>query len=441
MGGTALSEETLKALGLLVADARKRLTWKVLELAEKSGYAVSTIQSFESGRGGNRDTYRKLARALNTGLALQGLDLLPLDYLDHGPESQHWLTPALSPLVGDQPGPASLLEARLGIAPWQGKIRAKQLEDLVGWCGTSPTIRSFSIKGDGGMGKTRLAVALCQHLDKSGDWVTGFILPRRFPLEPEWWDTLRLEGRPVLMVADYTSRPGMLNVLNRVLPTLKKLTSDRIRILLLDRTGLQQGLLDGEAWRAWDQIREGHLPHFGPQLGPVSVDPEERLRMFQGATGAFARHLAVKDFDPESQSLKNPGSSAYNQVLLLHMQALERVFDAAPKSDNRNSILDRLLDREREHWRETMKRLEIPQYLLGAIEAAVVRVSELGGIPKLAAASETLRGLAEFQGLPQTTAAAVAQLLREIYPDGDQGITPLRPDPLFDHLANQRLEV
>lgn len=440
MGGPALSEETRKALGLLVAEARQRLGWKVLELAGKSGYTVSAIQSFEIGRRGNRVTYRTLASALNVDLARERLDLLDLDYLDNAPKSHHWLTPALSPLMGGQLGPASLLEARLGIVPWQGKTRAKQLEGLVTWCGTSPTIRSFSIKGDGGMGKTRLAVALCRRLNRSANWVTGFIQPRLFPAQTDWWNTLHLQGRPVLMVADYTSRPGMLNVLNRVLPTLGELKSDRIRLLLLDRSGLQQGLLDGDAWRVWYQIREAQLPHFGPQLEPVSVDPEERLQMFRGAIRAFAPHLGVRKPDPKNHSLKNPGSSAYNQVLLLHMQALERVFDAAPKSDNRNSILDRLLNREREHWRETMKRLEIPLHFFDAVGAAVVRTSELGGIPTLEGALETLRRLPELEGLPQPTTVAVVRLLREIYPDTDKGIAPLRPDPLFDHLANQRLE-
>lgn len=439
MGGAAISEETRKALGLLVADARKRLRWKVLELAEKSGYEVPTIQSFETGRRGGRDTYRALARALNTGLATQGLDLLDLDYLDHGPESQHWLTPALKPLVGDQPGPASLLEARLGIVPWQGKTRAKQLKDLVDWCGSSSTIRSYSIKGDGGMGKTRLAVALCQHLNQSRDWITGFILPRRFPVQQDWWRTLRLEGRSVLMVADYTSRAGMLDVLNRVLPTLKELKSGRVRILLLDRSGLQQGLLEGDARSALHQIHEVHLPNFGPQLEPVSVDPEERLQMFRGALRAFGVHLKAGKLEADDHMLKNPAGSAYNQVLLLHMQALERVFDAAPKPDRRSSILDRLLDREREHWRESMKRMEIPQYLFGAAEAAVIKISELGGVPNLLEASRVISKLIAFKGQPQAIVDTIARMLSEIYPDEDKGISPLRPDPLFDHLANERL--
>lgn len=436
MGRSGLSVEKRKVLGRLVADNRRLLGWKPEELAARAGYSVSSIHSFEVGRRGGRDTYLAIARALNAGLALQRMDLLPLD---DSPETHHWLTPALTPLVGDLPGPASLLEARLGIVPWQGKTRARQLEELATWCDSPGKIRSFSIKGDGGMGKTRLAVALCQHLNQSRKWVTGFILPRRFPVAPDWWNSLPLDGRPLLMVADYTSRPGMIEVLNRVLPALDKLQSHRIRILLLDRTGLQQGLLDGDAWRVWDQIRTGHLPHFGPQLEPVSVDPEERLTMFQGAARAFACHLAVKPFHPESHSLKSPASKAYNQVLLLHMQALERVFDAAPKSDNRNSILNRLLDRERQHWRETMRRLELPQHLISAVEAAVVGVSELGGMPSATEAAAKLGGLPEFQGLPRATTDAVVRLLRDIYPDGDKGIAPLRPDPLFDHLANERL--
>jgi len=290
------------------------------------------------------------------------------------------------------------------------------------------------------MGKTRLAVALCQALEKSGEWVSGFVQPRRFPLDPAWWHTLCLEGRPILLVADYTSRPGMLKVLNSILPALSKLSSDRIRILLLDRTGLPQGLLDGDAWRAWDQIRDGHLPNFGPQLGPVSVDPNERLRMLRGAANAFANFLEVEKPGFEDSPLRNPSSRAYDQILLLHMQALERVFDSAPKSDVRNSILNRLLDREREHWREAMKRLELPQYLFGAIEAAVVCVSEMGGIERASEAKNAILKLPEFQGQPDAIVGSVVNLLCEIYPDGDQGIAPLRPDPLFDHLANQRLQ-
>jgi len=181
MGRAGLSEEKRKVLGRLVADNRRLLGWKPEELAARAGYSVSSIHSFEVGRRGGRDTYLAIARALNAELALQRMDLLPLD---DSPETHHWLTPALTPLVGDLPGPASLLEARLGIVPWQGKTRARQLEDLATWCDSPGKIRSFSIKGDGGMGKTRLAVALCQHLDRSKKWVTGFILPRRFPVAP-----------------------------------------------------------------------------------------------------------------------------------------------------------------------------------------------------------------------------------------------------------------
>jgi hypothetical protein len=162
--------------------------------------------------------------------------------------------------------------------------------------------------------------------------------------------------------------------------------------------------------------------------------------MFEQAVKAFAPHLDVKEADLNLSPLKNPGSKAYDQILLLHMQALERIFDSAPKSDVRNSILNRLLDRERRHWREAMKRLGMPPYLFGAVEAAVVCVSEVGGFERSDDAKRAFLKLPEFQGLPDALVGAVVTLLREVYPDGDQGIAPLRPDPLFDHLANQRLQ-
>ena len=161
--------------------------------------------------------------------------------------------------------------------------------------------------------------------------------------------------------------------------------------------------------------------------------------MFRGALQAFAIQLKVNNLDVDAHTLKNSASSAYNQVLLLHMQALERIYDAAPKPDRRSSILNSLLNREREHWRQAMMRMDIPVYLSGAVEAAVIKISELGGVPDLLAASEAIRKLIDFEGQPRAIIDGVAVMLSEIYPDEDKGISPLRPDPLFDHLANTRL--
>ena len=436
MAKSEISPEEREFLGSQIATGRRRARWKVGDLAEKSGYSVSAIQSFETGRRGNWDTFRALASALNKELGQQQMDLLRLEPKI---KSGFWLTPALRRVIGPRLGPAALLDARFGIVPWQGNARKNQLEALVGWCRSKPKLRSFSIRADGGMGKTRLAVALCETLNATGEWVTGFISPRLFPQEPEWWKTLYLQERSVLLVADYAGRSGMIEILNRILPTLVLVQADRVRLLLLDRTALQTGLLDGDAWHALQQIQEGHLPYFGPELGPVSGDPGERLIMFQGAMGAFAQHLGGEEPNPKKNQLKDPKSNAYNQVLLLHMQALERVFDSAPKPDRADSILERLLNREREHWREGMKRLELPQLLFDAVEAAVARVSELGGVPDLVKALTTLQMLPEFQGQPPVVTKTIAKLLRDVYPNGGKGIAPLRPDPLYDYLANQRL--
>ena len=436
MASPQSSPEEREFLGSQIATGRRRAEWKVGQLAEMSGYSVSAIQSFETGRRGNRDTYRALARALNEELGRQKKDLLRLEF---DIKSGFWLTSALRRVIGPRLGPAALLDARFGIAPWMGEARVNQLDNLVRWCRRKPKLRSFSIRAEGGMGKTRLAVALCETLNATGEWVTGFISPRLFPKEHDWWNTLHLQGSSVLLVADYAGRSGMLEILNRILPTLELVEADRVRLLLLDRTALQTGLLEGDAWHALQQIQEGHLPHFGPQLGPVSVDPQERQDMFHGAIRAFAQHLGVPEQDPKAHLLMNPKSSAYNQVLLLHMQAMERVFNSAPTPDRADSILERLLDREREHWREGMKRLELSQVLFDAVEAAVARVSELGGVSDRAEAVKVLQLLPEFYGQPPTVTGAVAKLLREVYPDGGKGIVPLRPDPLYDYLANSSL--
>jgi transcriptional regulator with XRE-family HTH domain len=433
-GGTPFEE--LQYLASQIKAARRRVGWKVDQLAEASGYSKSGVESFEAGRRGNRDTYQVLAGALNPELVRQRKE--PLRLRVHA-ESTGWLTPALRPVVGERLGPAALLDARYGIAPWQGERRRKQLDSLLKWCDSGHHLRSFSVQAHGGMGKTRLAVALCERLNVSKDWVTGFVSPRLFPGDSSWWTSLRLEGRSLLMVADYAGRTGMLEVLNRILPTLSLVDSGKVRLLLLDRTSLWAGHLSSEAWHVHQQIQQGYLDQFDPELSPVSEDPKERQEMLRGAAEAFAAELKVPFEEAKALTLKNPKSSAYRQILLLHIQALERLFDAKPVPDRAASIFDRLLQRERDHWREGLIRHELPKHLLNAVEAAVAKVSELEGMENIKKACELLATLPELQGQPQAVVQAIANLLREVYPDDAGGVAPLRPDPVYDHLANARL--
>jgi hypothetical protein len=98
--------------------------------------------------------------------------------------------------------PNRLLEAAYGVAPFRGRLA--ELDRIATWCDSAQSADIALVTGEGGRGKTRLALQICkgrtEGSGKSGHWITGFLRP---PEENPDLTVLLHTKLPLLVVVDY----------------------------------------------------------------------------------------------------------------------------------------------------------------------------------------------------------------------------------------------
>ena len=129
----------------------------------------------------------------------------------------------------------------------------------------------------------------------------------------------------------------------------------------------------------------------------------------------------------------------YDQVLLLHTQALLRVL-GRKAADRESPILNGLLFRERAYWKRLARARGLDLTFLAAIEQACHAITLNGGAQSVADAIEICRQESLLADLPQVVVHGIAELLRECYPAEDFGIAPLQPDSSGSTIDRLRCE-
>lgn len=305
------------------------------------------------------------------------------------------------------------------------------MEDLEAWCLSDHPLGIRLYTGQGGMGKTRLALEVCRRLRARG-WQAGLV-PHHRPAA-ETWATLEQIGGPRLLVIDYaeTRRPLIVSLLKQI---LRSKSSAPIRILLLARAALD--------W--WDQLRAagegvGELLS-GPatrwhELRPLAFSVDDRRESYRIAAHAFADRLdrpASADL-PEDLDAKH-----FKIALLLHMSALAAIEGVEVRGEN--GILDYVLHRERRFWKERADVWELPSEVARGMGRAMATITLAGGVESEHQAVLAMRGLRFFQDEKESILISVARILRETYPGEHYWIEPVLPDLLGEHLIQRELEV
>jgi tetratricopeptide (TPR) repeat protein len=304
-----------------------------------------------------------------------------------------------------------------------------ELDELREWCRTGDRVRARLVTGDGGAGKTRLAMRLCHEVEQAG-W--QLLLVRRGD-EREAAEATQDAQKRCLVVVDYAeTREHLAGMLNDVAAG----DGPVVRVLLLARSS-------GEWWKqlktATDYAATNLLEASKPlALGPVHAlgVPEE---VYGEALVEFAKKLGV---DPPEAPLRLAEPDPV--VLVVHAAALLAVADAAAGTPRKaepataEQVLESLLTHEARYWKQSADgrglNLDLPE-----LERVVTAGCLLGADSK-ASAAQMLSRIPELDNAERRR--KVAGWLHDLYPPTNpdhapegEWIGPLRPDPVAERLV------
>ena len=285
--------------------------------------------------------------------------------------------------------------------------------------------------GEGGAGKTRLLIEVCDRVERLYGWRAGFIDSSQFI--PSNFPKLLAEGEPCLLVVDYAeTRTGEIVELTRT--ALHSGNIPPVRLVLLAR--------EGGDW--WDRLADasgndpevsavlrGLVTKTGPyRMARESIEQSERGTVFNQALEDFAEFkkitvpvVALPDLSPDL--FKNP--------LFIHLRALGSLRD--PTNHDDKELLGMALAHERSYWRKLLKDGSDSDQMLTALEQAVTLLTLCGGKRTAKEAKAILARAPAVQEIDEPERTALFDILRQMYPHPiEGGLVGLQPDLLGETL-------
>ena len=304
-----------------------------------------------------------------------------------------------------------------------------ELDELVSWCTSGGHAGIRLVTGNGGAGKTRLALRLAEELPAK-EWQQLWV---KRGSEREAVADAREMRRPCLLVVDYAeTRSELAGLLDDVAADED---GPKLRVILLARSA-------GEWWQQQranaEELTAALLEASAPvRLGPVQAagGPQE---VFDHAVTAFAQNLGVVRPDARL-ALSDPDPV----VLVVHAAALLAVADYAAgvrprqQAASGSEVLAALLRHEARYWARTAGSRGLD------LDVSVLRLAVAAGC-LIGADSETAAGglLARIPDLELAERRGrVARWLHDLYPAADEvdarqreWLGSVRPDRLAEEL-------
>ncbi|WP_218017395.1 glycosyltransferase, partial [Hydrogenophaga taeniospiralis] len=320
--------------------------------------------------------------------------------------------------------PSQLLRAEEALVPFAPECEPFLSAQLEWATATDYPIGVRLLTGEGGAGKTRLALELCERLRQQG-WYSGFL---RHNLQPREAATLAHElgkaERPILIVLDYAETRS-LQLLELLAQALTLPSKPKVRLLLLARSsGDWWGQLPGIDARC-ESLLNGTATT-GPYPVPTLYDnPSQRQIAFAQALRAFSTVLqcAAPDIQPDLHA------TAYGKPLYLHMAALLALLGERQASAEALPLA--LVRHEQRYWHKATG--------TSSNESSCALLMSLVTLSGPAARSK------DIEPLWRSVEGEAAQLkplfnaLVPLYPE-TQGLGGLRPDLLGEALVAQQLQ-
>jgi tetratricopeptide (TPR) repeat protein len=324
---------------------------------------------------------------------------------------------------------SQLLRAEEAVVPFDPQHQPFLDEQLAWAKATTLPLALRLLTGQGGTGKTRLALELCSQLAIAG-WQTGFLRSeceaRSMPDLAKKLAWVSQGGQAICVVVDYAETRQ--NVLLKLLVDLQTLPREApIRFLLLAR--------DGGEWWAQLPAQEPKCESLllgaaatGPYVLPPLHDNEaSRQAAYQTALQAFARQLNMA----LPMGLPTLQGEHFAHPLYVQMAALMALHGEKPQSAQ--GLARAIVNHESRYWHHTIQNL--------AQANALSDAAKLMTLATLASGFATVRDVEKLwkkAGGSKGLLRPLWQSLCPLYP-GRQGLQGLHPDLLGEALVAQSL--
>ncbi|WIX85720.1 tetratricopeptide repeat protein [Amycolatopsis sp. DG1A-15b] len=345
---------------------------------------------------------------------------------------EDWRAPDFLPLTAPylepnpQAGPLTQIKARQGVVPFYAR---DELDLLLDWAEAHSTVHDgvelAVLHGVGGAGKTHLAAELCRRLDAAG-WYAGFLAKHPAPRSEDLAWLAGVES-PTLVVVDYVEDTTTESVLS----TLKALRGreEPTRVLLTARaTGDWLTTITSGA------ERDG-LSSAAPLLVPLPRRHRASAGVFRRAAQRFAE-LPGRSAAAVEQPPPNPRWTTLDLVLQAWLATESSIDDALPTQ--RDTLYDRVLQREFEYWQRTCLKRGLPEYP-SSLLARVGAVLTLLGPATADRATRAVTAIEELAHPTPDRAVLLDVLIGLLASDtADEGFA-IRPDPVGERLVLREL--
>jgi hypothetical protein len=235
------------------------------------------------------------------------------------------------------------------------RLREPLRDEIIGWALNPDQLIKVRLQaGEGGAGKTRLLIEVCDQHEHSHGWRAGFV--ERSLSNPNALLALLKEGNPCLIVLDY-AETRTKEIVEIIKIALKTPNPPYVRLVLLAR--------EGGDW--WDQLADvakgdqavaailrGYRTKSGPyRMEKERIEKEERGHIFGEALQDFAafKKIAIPKISPPDLS-----NELYGNPLFIHLAALANL-RGRPSVDDKE-LLAMATAHERSYWRRLLNDAE-----------------------------------------------------------------------------------